>query len=65
MAATFRGRATAARLALLGGAVGAVWQAGGQTRVAFRFTVVEATVTAIDLLADPDELQKLDITPLS
>ncbi len=65
VAETFRGRATVATLALLDGAVGAVWQAGGQTRVAFRFTVVEGKVTAIDLLADPGELLKLDITPLS
>jgi RNA polymerase sigma-70 factor, ECF subfamily len=65
VAETFRGRAKVAQLALLDGAVGAVWQAGGQTRVAFAFTLVDGHIAAIDLIADPETLQKLDITLLS
>lgn len=65
VAETFRGRAKVAQLALLDGAPGAVWQAGGQIRVAFAFTLVEGRIAAIDLIADPENLQKLDITLLS
>lgn len=65
VAETFRGRAKVAQLALLDGAPGAVWQAGGQVRVAFAFTLVEGRIAAIDLIADPENLQKLEINPLS
>ena len=67
VAETFRGRAKVAQLALLDGTVGAVWQAGGETRVAFGFTleVEGGKITAIDLIADPERLQKLDIAPLT
>lgn len=59
VAGTFAGRARAARPALLGGAVGAVWMSGGQPRVAFTFTIDGDTITGIDIVADPDELGRL------
>ncbi|MDT0263335.1 sigma-70 family RNA polymerase sigma factor [Jatrophihabitans lederbergiae] len=61
VAETFSGRAQAARLALIDGAAGAAWLVGGQLKVVFNFTVVDGTVTAIELLADPAVLDELDV----
>jgi hypothetical protein len=61
VADAFVGRARAARSALIDGVVGAVWAPGGQVRVAIRFTLGEASITAIDVLADPDQLRALEI----
>ena len=49
-----------ARLALLGGAMGAAWAPGGQPRVAFVFTITHGKIVAIDLVADPERLRQLD-----
>ena len=49
-----------ARLARMSGAVGAVWAPGGQTRVAFVFTITHDKIVAIDLVADPERLRQLD-----
>lgn len=38
---------------------------GGQVRVAFAFTITDGRITAIDLLADPERLQTLNITLLA
>ena len=64
VAETFKGRAQVAQTALLDGTVGAAWSAGGQVRVAFAFTITDGRITAIDLLADPERLQTLNITLL-
>jgi RNA polymerase sigma-70 factor (ECF subfamily) len=64
VARTFAGRARAARLALVDGDPGLVWLQGGQLRVVFAFTVDDDRVVAIDLLADPDELDRLDVVLL-
>lgn len=61
VAEMFAGRAKAARPALVDGAVGAVWTSRGQPKVVFGFTIVEGTITAIDLLADPERLGQLDL----
>lgn len=53
-----------ARLALIDGAPGAVWAVGGRPRVVFRFTISDGTITAIDLLADPEDLGRLDLVLL-
>ena len=65
VAEMFSGRAREAKLALLGAAVGAVWAPGGTPRVAFAFTVVGGKVTAIEIVADPDQLRALDVVVLS
>ncbi len=65
VAKIFSGGAQAARLALVDGAVGAVWQSNTRTIVAFRFTVEDGRVTAIDLVAEPEQLDKLDIAVLA
>lgn len=57
----FNGRAQAAQLATIDGLPGAIWAPGGTARVAFRFTVVDGAITAIDLVADPESLESLDI----
>ena len=65
VADTFSGRARAARLALVDGAVGAVWAPGGQPRVVFRFTIRGKKIALIELLADPTQLQEMDLEILS
>jgi RNA polymerase sigma-70 factor (ECF subfamily) len=61
VAATFAGRARAARPALIDGAAGLVWSQGGTPRVVFDFVVSGGRVTAVEVLADPDLLRDLDI----
>ena len=61
VADTFKGRARVAQLALLDGAVGAVWAPGGRPRVAFGFTIAGSKVVAIELVADPARLEELDV----
>jgi RNA polymerase sigma factor (sigma-70 family) len=62
VADTFAGRARAAQLALVNGAVGAVWAPGGRPRVAFGFTITRGRITEIDILADPERLRQVDLT---
>ncbi len=61
VADTFKGRAQAARLALVNGAAGLVWSAGGRPRVVFQFTTTRGKIVAIDLVADPARLSQLDL----
>jgi RNA polymerase sigma-70 factor (ECF subfamily) len=64
VAKTLSGRARAARPALVGGAVGLVWAPGGEPRVAFGFTIAEGRVVAIDLVADPEGIRRLEVLVL-
>ena len=64
VAGTFKGRAQAARVALLGGAVGAVWAPGGRPRSAIAFTVVGERITGIEVIMEPARLAQLDIVML-
>jgi len=64
VAETFSGRARAAQPALVDGGVGAVWARGGQPRIVFRFTIRLGKIVGIDLVADPEGLRRLDLTPL-
>jgi RNA polymerase sigma factor (sigma-70 family) len=61
VAKTFSGRAQAARIALVDGAVGAAWAPGGQPRAAFGFTVGDGKIVEIEVLADPETLKRLDV----
>src|SRR6059036_466615 len=65
VAETFKGRARAAQPALVNGAAGLVWVAGGEPRVVFTFTTAGAKIVAIDLIADPDHLCRLDLAILN
>ena len=60
VAAVFVEYAGGAQLALVGGLAGAVWAPGGRTRVAYIFTVVGGTITAVNRVANPDWLRELD-----
>jgi RNA polymerase sigma factor (sigma-70 family) len=61
VAETFSGRARAARPAVVDGAAGAVWMSEGRPRIVFAFTIEEGKIAAIDLLADPERLEDLDL----
>ena len=61
VAETFSGRARAARAALLDGYAGAVWAQGGQPRVVFGFTIVAGRIIEIEMLADAEQLSRLDL----
>ncbi|MEV6558410.1 sigma-70 family RNA polymerase sigma factor [Nocardia sp. NPDC051756] len=61
VAQTFSGRAQAARLALIDGRAGAVWSVRGTPRVVFEFIVSNGRIVAIDLLADTDTLDQLEL----
>jgi RNA polymerase sigma factor (sigma-70 family) len=64
VAARFSGGAKAARAALLDGLAGLVWAQGGNTKVAFDFTVVGDRVTRIEMIADADVLGEIEIAVL-
>jgi RNA polymerase sigma-70 factor (ECF subfamily) len=64
VAQQFSGRARVAKLALVNGAVGAVWAPGGQPRVVFDFTIAHGKIIEISLIADPERLSQLDLTVL-
>lgn len=61
---TFAGRAKFARLALVDGAMGAVWAPGGKVRVWFTFRFEGEWISEIGLVADPERLGSLDVTDL-
>lgn len=65
VAGQFSGRARAAQPALVNGAYGLVWSSGGQPRVVFDFTIKGGKIVAIDMLANPEHLLKLNLTLLN
>lgn len=64
VAETFFKRAQAAQPALVNGSVGLVWGPGGQTRVVFRMEIVLGRITGIDLIADPEEIGRMELEVL-
>jgi RNA polymerase sigma factor (sigma-70 family) len=64
VAGTFSGRALAAQAALIDGAVGIVWAVSGRARVAWDLTIRDGKVVNIEMLADADTLDALDVTIL-
>jgi hypothetical protein len=64
VAATFSGRALAARPALIDGVVGVVWAVGGRPQVVWDLTISDGRIVHIDMLAAPDSLDDLDLTIL-
>src|ERR1700749_1860178 len=64
VAGIFSGRAKALRPALIDGAPGAVWTYRGETRVVFAFTFTGGTITAIEQIADPERIARVEGTPL-
>jgi RNA polymerase sigma factor (sigma-70 family) len=64
VADTFAGRARAARPALIDGAAGLVWAPSGVPRVVFGFTIAGGRIVAIDVVADPERLSRLQVALL-
>jgi RNA polymerase sigma factor (sigma-70 family) len=64
VASAFAGRARGARHALIDGAPGAVWAPDGHPRAVFDLTILDGRIVAIELLADPEHLDQLEITIL-
>jgi RNA polymerase sigma factor (sigma-70 family) len=64
VAGVFSGRAKALRPALIDGVPGAVWTYRGETRVVFAFTFTGSTITAIEQIADPERIARLEVTSL-
>jgi RNA polymerase sigma factor (sigma-70 family) len=65
VAGTFVGRARAAQPALVNGAAGLVWAQGGQPRVVFGFTITRGKIVEINMIADPEQLRRLDLAILN
>jgi RNA polymerase sigma factor (sigma-70 family) len=61
VATAFKGRARGALQAMIDGAPGAVWRAGGEVRSAFVFTIEGERITEIDLIMDPARIAELDV----
>jgi RNA polymerase sigma factor (sigma-70 family) len=58
---TFLGRAVGAQPAIINGVPGAAWAPGGKLRALICFTVADGKVVAIDLVADTERFDQLDI----
>jgi RNA polymerase sigma factor (sigma-70 family) len=58
------GQQQIASLALIEGAEGAAWAPRGTPLVAFDFTISGGKIAAIELIADPDRLRRLDVAIL-
>jgi RNA polymerase sigma-70 factor (ECF subfamily) len=58
---SFARRARGATPALLDGAAAAVWVQEGELRVVYRFTTSAEGISAIELVADPDRIEALDL----
>jgi RNA polymerase sigma-70 factor, ECF subfamily len=65
VAEAFAGRARGAQLALVDGAVGAVWAPGGRPRAVFRFTVSDGKIAGIDVVVDPERVRGLKVVVLA
>lgn len=61
VAEAFKGRATAAELALIDGVPGATWAPGGRPIVAFLFTLGNGKIAALDVVMDPERLKGIEI----
>jgi RNA polymerase sigma-70 factor (ECF subfamily) len=46
---------------MIDGAAGAAWAPGGTLRGVFAFTIVDGTITAIDVFADPERIEQFDV----
>jgi RNA polymerase sigma-70 factor (ECF subfamily) len=65
VANTFKGRAQAAKPALIDGAVGLAVIFGGRLRIALNLTFAEDRIVGIEAVADPERLQHLNLTVLN
>lgn len=61
VAETFKGRAQAARPALVDGAVGVAVLLGGRLRIVLSLMIANDKIAGIDAIADPDHLGQIDV----
>lgn len=61
IAETFKGRATAAQLALIDGSVGTTWVVNGKPRVAFLFFIGHGIIQEINVVMDPEDLKEMKV----
>jgi RNA polymerase sigma-70 factor, ECF subfamily len=64
VAELMRGGAQAARLALVGGMPGIAWTPGGRIRGAIAFDIIDGRIVEIDVIANADHLEQLDVVLL-
>jgi len=65
VAQTFKGRARAARLALVDGAVGLAVVLQGRLRILLGLTIADGKIVAIDAIADPEHIAQLNVQILT
>jgi RNA polymerase sigma factor (sigma-70 family) len=65
VAETFKGRAQAAKPALIDGAVGLAVIFGGKLRIALNLTIAEDRIVGIEAVADPERLSQMDLAVLN
>lgn len=63
VAGLFKGRAQAAKSALVDGAAGVAVAFGGRLRIVMRVTFAGDRIAGLDAIADPDGLQAMTVTP--
>jgi len=61
VAALFKGRAQAAKTALIDGAVGVAVAFGGQLRIAMRLTFAGDRIAGFEAIADPEALAHISV----
>jgi RNA polymerase sigma-70 factor (ECF subfamily) len=64
VAETFRGGARVARLFFIDGWPGLAWMAGKSPKVVFEFVFEDDRITQIDLLADPETVDRIALEPM-
>jgi RNA polymerase sigma-70 factor (ECF subfamily) len=65
VAETFKGRAQAARSALVNGAPGVAVIMGGRLRIVLALTITDGKIVAIEAIADPAHISQLEVTEIS
>jgi len=65
VAETFKGRAQAAKPALIDGSVGLAVIFGGKLRIALNLTITGDRIVGIEAVADPERLRQFDLTVLN
>jgi len=58
-------RAKTLRLARIAGRIGAAFASGGKPRVVFDFTVKRGRISAVEIIADPDSIDALEVELLT
>jgi RNA polymerase sigma-70 factor (ECF subfamily) len=65
VAQAFAGRARGAQPAVIDGVPGAVWAPGGKLRAVFDFLIIDYRIVAIEVIAEPELVEQLDVTFLT